>query len=70
MQAKQSLYIFVILRFPKIFSDPTVGEEAQSLYNEAQTMLASIMAESTLEARRNARIKCGITQPLICDAIF
>ena len=57
-------------RFPKIFSDPTVGEEARSLYDEAQTMLASITAESSLEARSDAKIDCGISQPLICDAIF
>ena len=70
MQAKQSLYQFVILRFPKIFSDPTVGEEARSLYDEAQSMLASITAESSLEARSDAKIDCGISQPLICDTTF
>ena len=38
-------------RFPKIFNDPTVGEEARSLYDEAQSMLSAITADSSLQAR-------------------
>ncbi|XP_013387692.1 methionine synthase [Lingula anatina] len=37
--------------FPKIFNDPTVGEEAKKLYNEAQAMLKKITDNKLLTAR-------------------
>ncbi|KAJ1968005.1 hypothetical protein H4R35_006547, partial [Dimargaris xerosporica] len=36
--------------FPKIFNDPTVGAEAQKLFDEAQTMLNDILRHDTLTA--------------------
>ena len=38
-------------RFPRILDDPVVGESARSLYDDAQAMLARIIAERWLEAR-------------------
>ncbi|MBO6517222.1 MAG: methionine synthase [Bacteroidia bacterium] len=38
-------------RYPKILSDPTVGKEAQALFDEAQTMLDTIIREKKFEAR-------------------
>lgn len=37
--------------FPKIFSHPTKGEEAKSLYDDAQEMLDRIIAEDWLRAK-------------------
>ena len=36
--------------FPKIFDDPVVGEVARSLYDDAQAMLAQIVAERWISA--------------------
>lgn len=36
--------------FPKIFEDPTVGSEAKKLFDEAQEMLETIIAEKWIEA--------------------
>jgi len=38
-------------RFPKIFKDQTVGEEAKRLFDEAQKMLEEIISNNLLEAR-------------------
>merc|ERR1719414_1821923 len=38
-------------RFPKIFNDATVGEEAKKLYDEAQNMLNEIIADGSLKSR-------------------
>ena len=38
-------------RYPKIFDDERVGEEAQRLFNEAQTLLRNIIDKRLLEAR-------------------
>jgi len=38
-------------RFPAILDDPIVGETASSLYQDAQEMLARIVAENWLQAR-------------------
>lgn len=37
--------------YPKVFDDPDVGEEAQSLFNDAQLMLNAIAKDKLLEAR-------------------
>ena len=37
--------------YPKIFKDKTVGEEAQKLFDEAQTMLNNIIENNLIEAR-------------------
>ena len=37
--------------YPKVFNDPDVGEEARSLFNDAQAMLSMIIANEKLEAR-------------------
>lgn len=37
--------------YPKIFNDKSVGEEAQKLFNSAQTMLRKIIDNKWLEAR-------------------
>ncbi|HCT99861.1 MAG TPA: methionine synthase, partial [Methylococcaceae bacterium] len=37
--------------YPKILSDAVVGHEAQKLFDDAQTMLASLIAENWLQAR-------------------
>jgi len=38
-------------RYPKIFKDETIGTEAQKLFDDAQAMLQTIVAEKWLEAR-------------------
>lgn len=38
-------------KFPRIFEDETVGEEAKSLYNDAQKMLKKILDEKLLTAK-------------------
>jgi 5-methyltetrahydrofolate--homocysteine methyltransferase len=38
-------------KFPAIFDDPTVGEEARKLYADAQAMLDSIISEKWLRAK-------------------
>ncbi len=38
-------------KYPKIFDDPHVGEEARRLYDDAQAMLARIIKEKKLTAR-------------------
>lgn len=37
--------------FPKLFNDPTIGAEARKVYDEAQIMLNTIIADGLLEAR-------------------
>jgi len=37
--------------YPKIFNDPTVGEEAKKLFDSAQEMLNKIIDEKLIEAR-------------------
>ncbi len=37
--------------YPKIFSDSVIGDEAKRLFNDAQTMLAQLIAENWLGAR-------------------
>ena len=37
--------------YPKVFNDPTVGEQAKNLFNDAQMMLREIIANSSLEGR-------------------
>jgi 5-methyltetrahydrofolate--homocysteine methyltransferase len=37
--------------YPTIFDDPTVGKQATELFNDAQTMLRTIMIEKSLQAR-------------------
>ncbi|HEY1007217.1 MAG TPA: methionine synthase, partial [Sphingobacteriaceae bacterium] len=36
--------------YPRIFNDPVVGQEAQKLFNDAQSLLNRILAEKLLEA--------------------
>ena len=38
-------------KYPKIFDDETVGNEAKKLYNDAQTMLKKVIAEKSLQAK-------------------
>jgi 5-methyltetrahydrofolate--homocysteine methyltransferase len=38
-------------KYPMIFDDPQVGEEARRLYDDAQEMLDEIISEQALEAR-------------------
>lgn len=38
-------------KYPAILTDPTVGNEAQQLYNDAQQLLKRIIAEQWLQAR-------------------
>jgi len=38
-------------KYPVIFDDPVVGEEARKLYNEAQSLLRQIIDEDWIEAR-------------------
>ncbi len=38
-------------RYPKIFDDKTVGEEARKLFTDAENMLKTIVKENLLEAR-------------------
>jgi len=38
-------------RFPKIFEDPVVGAEARKLYEDAQGLLKTILAEKRIRAR-------------------
>ena len=38
-------------KYPAIFENPKVGEEAKKLYNDAQEMLDRVVSEKTLEAR-------------------
>lgn len=38
-------------RYPKIFKDPTVGDEAKKLFDDVQSMLKDIIREKTLKAR-------------------
>ena len=38
-------------RYPKIFEDKTVGEEARKLFADAENMLKKIVKENLLEAR-------------------
>jgi 5-methyltetrahydrofolate--homocysteine methyltransferase len=38
-------------RFPKILEDSLIGEQAQQLYADAQKMLATLIAESTVQAK-------------------
>ena len=40
-----------LCRYPKIFDDKNVGEEAKRLFNEAQKLLDKIIDEKLLEAR-------------------
>ena len=37
--------------YPSIFDDPTVGRQATELFNDAQTMLRTIMLEKSLQAK-------------------
>ncbi len=37
-------------KYPKIFDDPTLGAEAKKLFNDAQAMLTTILAEKQLTA--------------------
>jgi 5-methyltetrahydrofolate--homocysteine methyltransferase len=37
--------------YPKVFNDETVGEQARTLFNEAQEMLEQIIARNAMEAR-------------------
>ncbi len=38
-------------KYPKIFEDPTVGEQARSVFNDAQSLLKRIVDENLLTAR-------------------
>jgi 5-methyltetrahydrofolate--homocysteine methyltransferase len=38
-------------RYPAIFEDPTVGEQARELFDDAQTLLDEIAAQNSLKAR-------------------
>ena len=38
-------------RYPDIFNDPSVGEEARKLYDDAQAMLADMIEKQAIEAR-------------------
>ncbi len=38
-------------KFPSIFDDPNLGEEAKKLYNDANSMLDQLIAENWLEAK-------------------
>ena len=38
-------------KYPRILKDPTVGKEAQSIYNDAQEMLAAFISEKTVTAK-------------------
>ncbi|XP_010140607.1 PREDICTED: methionine synthase [Buceros rhinoceros silvestris] len=37
--------------FPKVFNDPTVGEEAKRVYNDAQNLLRTLINQKKLQAR-------------------
>jgi 5-methyltetrahydrofolate--homocysteine methyltransferase len=37
--------------YPKVFNDETVGEQAKALFADAQSLLETVLASSTLEAR-------------------
>ncbi|MFT4548852.1 MAG: 5-methyltetrahydrofolate--homocysteine methyltransferase, partial [Verrucomicrobiales bacterium] len=43
-------------RFPKIFDDPKVGEEAKKVYDDAQELLKKIVAEKLFTARGTAQL--------------
>lgn len=48
--------------FPRLFQDSTVGEQAQSLYSDAQALLASITTDKSLRAKGVAGVfKCKST---------
>ncbi|CAL8106852.1 unnamed protein product [Orchesella dallaii] len=36
--------------YPKLFNDPTIGEEAKKLFDDAQRMMKAMISESSLEA--------------------
>ncbi len=38
-------------KFPRIFEDPTVGEEAKKLYKEARTLLDQLVSQNLIAAR-------------------
>lgn len=38
-------------KYPRIMKDPTVGEQAQSLFNDAQAMLREFLAQSGISAK-------------------
>ena len=43
-------------RFPQILTDPVVGEAASSLYRDAREMLARVIGENWIEARRDRAV--------------
>ena len=47
MQINLMVKVNDVFRFPKIFDDPTVGGEARTLYDEAQSMLATVIADAS-----------------------
>ncbi|MBS1682898.1 MAG: methionine synthase [Bacteroidetes bacterium] len=49
-------------RYPKIFEDQVVGQEARKLFDDAQKMLAQIIADNSLQA-------CGVVAFHPCNSI-
>ena len=46
-------------RYPAIFDDPKIGEQARELFDDAEELLERIVAKNLLAAARRLRILAG-----------